>query len=276
MIKALMGQVVKRILPNSIVHVTRRLRKSADRDSAGLTFLGDNSASVLRCRVAYNKYGGYCVPLSSQHRPAAQAILAGRVWEPSTIDFLTSHCKNGDIVHAGTYFGDFLPALSRSRSMGAKVWAFEPNAENYRCALITIAINGLQNVELKNAGLGARRGYLPMIVLDDSGRSIGGMSRVVETSDETNENRLETVAMVTVDEIVSSERMVSIIQLDVEGFEKQALTGALRTIRRCKPIIVLEQLPDEGWFVKNIISLGYRTVGVVGEKSHKNTILMAM
>jgi FkbM family methyltransferase len=271
-----MRQLIKRILPNSIVHVIRRLRRSTHWDRPRLAILGDHAGSVLECRIAYNKYGGYCVPLSSQHRPAAQAILAGRVWEANTIDFLTSHCKDGDIVHAGTYFGDFLPALSHSCGVGAKVWAFEPNPENYRCALITVAINGLQNVELQNAGVGARRGSLPMVVLDNCSRSLGGISRIVERSDERNEKGLVNIDIVTIDEIVPSERRVSIIQFDVEGFEKEALTGALMTVRRCKPIIVLERLPEESWFSKNIIALGYRIDGVAGEESHKNTILSAV
>ena len=156
------------------------------------------------------------------------------------------------------------------------MWAFEPNPENYRCAFVTVAINGLQNVELQNAGMGASRGSLPMVVLDNCGRSLGGISHVVGGIDERNEKGLVNVNIVTIDEIVPWERSVSIIQLDVEGFEKEALTGALMTVRRCKPIIVLEQLPEERWFSKNIISLGYRIVGIAGEKSHKNTILSAV
>lgn len=74
--------------------------------------------------------------------------------------------------------------------------------------------------------------------------------------------------IVTLDEIIPRERMVSNIQLDVEGFEKQALTGALMTVNRCKPIIVLEQLPEESWFSKNIISLGYQIVA--GELPQKH------
>jgi FkbM family methyltransferase len=269
-----MRQLAKRILPSSIIRVIRELRRSVRRKPR-LAFLEDSGGNLLQCRIAYNKYGRYYVPLSSDHRPAAQTILAGEVWEPSTIDFLTSNCKTGDIVHAGTYFGDFLPALSHSCGVGAKVWAFEPNPENYRCALGTVAINGLENVELHNAGVGARRGSLAMVVSDGSGKSLGGLSRVVGKSDERNGEGFVNVDIVTIDEMISSERTVSIIQLDVEGFEKEALTGALMTIRRCKPIIVLEQLPEESWFSKNIMSLGYQIVGVAGEKSHNNTILRA-
>lgn len=76
-------------------------------------------AGALDCVVAGNKHGVYCVPRSSRHRPAAQAILQSRVWEPDTLDLVGGTDRDGDIVHAGTFFGDFLPALARSRRNGA-------------------------------------------------------------------------------------------------------------------------------------------------------------
>jgi FkbM family methyltransferase len=226
--------------------------------------------SVLQCCIAYNKYGGYCVPLSSKHRPAAQDILAGYVWEPEIIEFLMSRCGDGDIVHAGTFFGDFLPALSQSSAEGSRIWAFEPNPENYRCAFITTYINGLQNVELINAGLGERQGSLQMVTIDTDGKSLGGASRMVRQTDEGSREGSISVEVVTVDEVIPSERNISIIQLDVEGFEEPALAGALKSIRRCKPILILESLPDEDWLSTNILQLGYRMAGT----AHDNTILI--
>src|SRR5690606_36519209 len=101
----------------------------------------DAQASVLECCIAYNEYGGYCIPLSSAYRPVPQRILAGEVHELRTIQFIIAHAGDGDIVHAGSYFGDFLPALSNNCAPNAKIWTFEPNDENYRCSLITIPIN---------------------------------------------------------------------------------------------------------------------------------------
>ena len=71
------------------------------------------------------------------------------------------------------------------------------------------------------------------------------------------------VEIVSVDEVVPSDREVSIIHLDVEGFEQPALTGARGTIRRCKPIVVLKTVPDEGWVATNLLPLGYRIAGSV-------------
>ena len=70
----------------------------------------------------------------------------------------------------------------------------------------------------------------------------------------------EQIDILTIDGSVPKDRNISILQLDIEGFEKQALMGALETIKRCKPILILED--DHGftksdWFKDNILSLDY-------------------
>ncbi|SEJ32683.1 methyltransferase, FkbM family [Frateuria terrea] len=211
------------------------------------------------CKISYNQYGGYCVPLSSRHRPAVRKVLDGKVHEPQTVAFILANCGTGDVVQAGAYFGDFLPALGGGVAADAKVWCFEPNRENYRCAAITVAINGLANIELANAGLGSRDEMLSVRVVDEHGRALGGASEIVAESADAH---AQPVRIVAVDNVVAPDRHVSILQLDVEGYEQQALKGALKTIRRCLPILILEVLPtstllESEWFCENIRRLGY-------------------
>jgi len=266
----IMKKILKKILPKSLIDLVKKTQKRYFIiRSPRITTSKNNSDSVLQCCVAYNEYGGYCVPLSSRHRPAAQKILAGKIHEPMTIDFLISHCGEGDIIHAGTYFGDFLPAISQALTPKAKIWAFEPNPENYLCAFITKNINGLHNVKLRNAGLGEQRCTVSMMTSDSKGRALGGGSQIILNNNLVNESSYQAVEIVTVDNIVPSDRTISIIQLDVEGFEKPALAGALKTIQRCKPIIILETLPNSDWLSENILQLGYK----ISEKVHFNTIL---
>ena len=97
-----------------------------------------SAAGGLSAVIAYNEFGGYVIPNESIDRPAAQSVLSGAVWEKTTIEYMIAQAGGGDIVHAGTYFGDFLPALSVGIAPGAKVWAFEPNSVNYRCAAMTV------------------------------------------------------------------------------------------------------------------------------------------
>jgi FkbM family methyltransferase len=216
--------------------------------------------------IAANRYGRYCVPSSSAHRPAAQAVLAGGVWEPQTLELIAANCGERDVVHAGAYFGDFLPALSAAVAPDTFVWAFEPNPENHVCASQTLALNGLTNVRLFHAGLGAENASLPFAAVDKEGRALGGGSSFNLAANPATRLRSD---IRTLDGIVG-ERPVGVIQLDVEGFEEQALTGAVATIARCLPLIILEGVPAASSpIMERLAALGYKRAGVV----HQNTVL---
>lgn len=224
----------------------------------------------LKCFVASNCYGSYCVPFSSKHRPAAKAVLCGDVWERTTLAFLCANCGAGDIVHAGTYFGDFLPALSQAVRPDAHIWAFEPSAENFACANITLKLNDIRNVALSRAALGACTGTALLCTGKAGRRRDGGGSRIVPEVPSGFD--CEEVPVVALDEALPHERRISIVQLDVEYYEQHALAGALSTIRRCRPLLVLENLPpDPDWFADNILSLGYAEI----EMCDRNHVLRA-
>lgn len=177
------------------------------------------------------------------------------MFERKTIQYVTDNCGGGDIVHAGTYFGDFIPVFARACGNQNKVWAFEPNPENYRCASITVQLNQLDNVVLTNAALGATAGMAEMKVQDSRGRSSGGGSSIVQKRQVTT--KTIPVPVVAIDDAVPSDRHISVIQLDVERYEEQALRGAIHTIERCRPILILENIPRHPWFAERILSLGY-------------------
>ena len=191
--------------------------------------------------VAANEFGTYCVPRKALHRRACRAIMRGEAYEADTIRFLTENAS-GDIVHGGTFFGDFLPALAHAYD---HVWAFEPNPDSFRCAQATAAMNGLGNVTLTNWGLGRSSASLSLCTERD-GEYLGGASFIVE---KPGDIRIETI-----DSIVPPDRKVGMIQLDVEGYEAAALEGARETIRRCRPIIVLETpAPVDGYVETRVV-----------------------
>ena len=266
----MLKNIIKSLMPVKYHSLIRRKLAQYSRISEPKSKVyAGNDMSILQCCIAYNKYGGFCLPLSSIYRPASQKILRGEVWEPDTIKFMMEHAGKGDIIHAGTYFGDFIPALSRSLNSDAKLWAFEPNPENYRCASITVAINNLRNVVIHNAGLGESAGQLQMMIVDEKGQSLGGASRFSDGQN-IGERKYISVDVKTIDDVIPENRTISIIQLDVEGFERQALSGSLNTIKREKPILILENLPDEQWLSENILNMGYRVI----DKLHDNTYLV--
>ena len=225
----------------------------------------------VECILCENIFGRYCVPISSKHRPAPSEVLLGRVWEMGTIQFMREHVQDRDIVHAGMYFGDFLPGLSSAMAPGRTIYGFEPNAENFACAQWTVVLNGLSNVRPSNFGLGSEFRQSFMRVVTEEGVVMGGGSRVVEglVAVADDDPRIRPVALGALDEMLPPNADVGIIQLDVEGYEGFALLGALKTIKRCRPIIIVETLPVA--IVDNhLYPLGY----VQTQTVCNNTVLM--
>ena len=224
----------------------------------------------LNTVIAYNKYGAYCVPVSTQNGVLARKILRGEVFEPDTIEFMRSNVKEGDIIHSGACFGDFFPGLSTALQPDSRIWTFEPSRESFRCAEITLLLNNITNVNLFPTGLGEKSAQEYLNTQNKKGVSLGGSSSIGEKSEIGQWDEIEIVA---IDEVIPANRNISILQLDIEGYEEQALKGALKTIKRCRPILILEddqKITQSDWFKSNVLSLDYQ----IDKKLHYNRIIM--
>jgi len=185
-----------------------------------------------------NKYGKYCVP-DKHENPASRAIRSGNIFEPNTIKFIIENVE-GDMIHAGTYFGDMIPVFAKHAN---KVWAFEPSPINFYCAQKTTELNDVENIELQNFALSDTSGQSLQFVIKRNNKFLGGMSRILKAE---KSDSMETVQVKTIriDEVIPDSSNISIIQLDVEGHEFEALKGGAETIKRCRPIIIFEVNSD--------------------------------
>lgn len=215
----------------------------------------ENTACGPDQQLIRNQYGWVCVPRSTAHTYTSQALLAGRVHEPTTIEYLLGHHADGDIVHAGAGFGDFLPALGKG--CRGTIWAFEPNLENYRAARQTVELNGLDNVALYNLALGSAAGEARLRIKDGA-EAMGPRSEICDDP-AVAVDESQPCAIRTLDELLP-EAPVSIIHLDIEGYEFEALRGASTLIARCRPLIVLEIDGRALDYNRHMAALGYRPV----------------
>jgi FkbM family methyltransferase len=187
--------------------------------------------------IAKNIYGFYCVPISSDYTLTSKAILNGQVHEPDTIKFIADHCGNGHVIHAGAGFGDFLPALSKACHQ--KVWTFEPEIENYLCAQKTIELNELKNIEIYNCALGSKQEKLFLKVRQNH-QKLGVRSEMQNPVEVTPSEDLQLTDVSKLDDLIPKDANISIIHLDVEGYEHEVLKGAHNIISQYAPLIILE------------------------------------
>jgi len=228
-------------------------------------------------QTVVNEYGIFAVDLSHKHRPAMRTVLAGMQHEPNLVKFMCRRCGTGDVIQAGAYFGDFLPALAGAVAPGALVWSFEASARNHALAARTVALNGLDNVRLFHNAL-SDESRTVSIVGESEGKPMGGLSRVVEGNlkpiPEDAVQSAVQVQAVRLDDVVPSGRRVSIVQLDIEGYESFALAGATRLLRDSRPILILEMGPRRARdVVADLVpDLPYAVVGRI----YQNTVLACL
>lgn len=190
------------------------------------------------------------VPAYAVHRPASRLVLDGHVYEPATHALVARYMgeRPGSMVHAGTFFGDMLPSFSRSCT--ATVHAFEPVLENYVLARQCVDANDLMNVRLHHAALGPEHGTTRLLT-ERNGVHYGGASRVGGDG--------QSVSMLAIDMLDADD--IVLVQLDVEGFEAEALRGATQTIEASRPAVLIED--NEASCAPLLESWGYAYVGSV-------------
>ena len=123
---------------------------------------------------------------------------------------------NGSVVDAGANIGVF-SVLAAQKST---VYAFEPDPEMFTC--LKENTKYYPNVKVFNCALGETTGTVPLITGTHISAHIGagGTSVPVNTIDSHN-------------------IMMDFLKIDTEGFEANILRGAIETIKKWKPIIIM-------------------------------------
>ncbi|MGV6849666.1 MAG: FkbM family methyltransferase [Marinibacterium sp.] len=190
--------------------------------------------------IAENEHGRYCVPQEFAHREVPGILAGGGVYEPDTLAMLSELYDGGDIVSGGAFVGDFFPFLCRLLVPGARVVSFEPHPVTLQAARHTIALNGLDAVDLHPVAVGADAGSLPLQMARANGQPLAAAAKLVTEAEAAGNDHVVSVDVVRLDDLVAPDRPVGILHLDIEGHEEPALHGARDLIARWRPLVVLE------------------------------------
>lgn len=145
-----------------------------------------------------------------------------------------------------------------------RVIACEPQRMLYYALAGNVALNGLFNVDVRRVAVGATEGEIGVPVPDYAADGSYG-SLELRKRKETEfigqtidyENGLETVPLITVDGL-GLERC-DLLKIDVEGMEEEGVSGALGTISRCKPVLIIEVIKsDRARLMNRLVDLGYQ------------------
>jgi FkbM family methyltransferase len=183
---------------------------------------------------------------------AKKRYYAALLEDPKTpreadMEALNQIVRPGDFaLDIGAFVGFYTQRLSQLVGATGEVWAFEPVPETFSVLSYVVRVLSLNNVRLLNLALSDSDGQA---VMEIPRYRAGGESlydaRMVSTRS-GSDLRAIPIQRRTLDSMLSrdgaSRRTVRFMKLDVELHELQTVCGAIDTIRRDHPVILLELL----------------------------------
>ena len=179
--------------------------------------------------------------------------LRNGVWEEDVLDACLRVVQPGDVFYdIGANAGILTLEVAQTFGDKVTVLAFEPQPTLARALVISIALNGFQNVRLHQALLGDRQCETDLFIADHG----------IHTSLVARETGATPLAcrMETLDALVANDRLPlpTVIKIDVEGAELQVLRGARQTLRSSHPAIIFEadeNMPRFGYTHRDLFKL---------------------
>lgn len=181
-------------------------------------------------------------------------------WCEYEIDFLRKFIKPGDtVIDVGANIGTHVVAFSRMVGKGGKVFAFEPQPRIFKILEANIQLNHLENVLFADKAVGADQIeiLIPTLPPDTERFNFGSVGLTGSSPGICGE-------MITIDSF-ADELSPSLIKIDVEGMEAEVILGANKTIKRCKPVLFVENNGDDSKAIARALDdVGYFAYWVFG------------
>jgi FkbM family methyltransferase len=203
-------------------------------------------------------------------------LATREIYEPLETAILLERLKPGQtFVDIGANIGYYTLLAARQVGPGGRVYAFEPDAENFKLLRKNIGINGYANVTLIPSAVSSQTGeaklYLNPLNLGDH--------RLVDSKDGRAAISIQRVALD--DYFKQLETPPHFIKMDIQGAESGALAGMKNLVSRASSLILVSEFGPEGLrrfgadpkdYLNTLTVAGFK----ISEISEKTGILQAV
>ena len=182
------------------------------------------------------------------------AWLAPNFTEPRVLSVVRNLCSAGDdVLDVGANFGGITIAMSRAVGPRGSVFAFEANPGIAKRCQDAVVEAGCGNVQIVHGAIFSQSGQSIDLFLSDNQVADSIHYRV-------SENSIKVPTLALDDYVARMKISPSFVKMDIEGAEYEALLGFEKTIDFMRPIIILEQAPQEHRCIDFLVSKGYKAI----------------
>lgn len=188
--------------------------------------------------------------------------------------FISDDCV---VLDAGAHAGQFAKIFARLARHG-QVYAFEPGTNARSILRLALYLNRCRNVAIVPMGLGEAPGLATMTLPVKRRGSYGFGLAHLGRHDRPGEVRLEAVALTTIDAVAAEIGLqrLDFIKADIEGWEMHLVRGGRETLRRFRPVLLLEMVESHLARGGDDIAGSWRTLGELGYRAYVLDEAMAL
>ena len=161
-------------------------------------------------------------------------------YELNNINFLNNYLKPGMVViDVGAHIGLLSSIIAQKVGNAGKVYAFEPTPSTFGLLQKTIAINNQTDVIVPiRKAVSDKSGATTFYITDRPAQNSNSLSDYKRGNSE--EYGID-VELVSIDDFIETNKLsrIDLLKIDAEGAELSVLKGAVTTIDRYKPRILL-------------------------------------
>lgn len=169
------------------------------------------------------------------------SIIQGSEYEPYLFQFLSDNLidlTGTDVIDLGANNGIFTVEFAELVGDEGRVFAFEPQRVIFQQLCGNVFANGFDNVWTFNLAVGKESGLskieVPNYFDSENPLNLGNTS----IHNPTSSFPWEEVQMINLDSL--DFQKLSLIKIDVQGYECEIISGALSTINKHRPFIFME------------------------------------
>jgi len=187
------------------------------------------------------RYGFWLRIDPAKDKGVERSIYYTGTYEKGSLAIMKQLLRKGDsFVDVGANIG--LMSLYASKLVGTKgkVWAFEPNPDTALILEENIRMNKANNIQVSRYAVGKIPGKAFIYDRWDSNR---GSASLIKPEEETKSYEIEvtTLSDFFKKEIKKGEPLPTLLKLDIEGYELEALEGALDLLKSDQaPMLIVE------------------------------------
>ena len=197
-------------------------------------YLGDHTAL---CRVL----GSYKLYLDTRDTGFSSHVMLDGYWEMWLTIFFARHLRPGmTVIDVGANFGYYTLLFGALVGSSGHVYAVEPNPEVVAKLRRSVDLNGLASRTTILAAAAGAADDSEVTLFAPHGEPKNGTIIPSPTTVSADLGTVYTVPQVSMDRATAAGPRIDFVKIDAEGGEEAVIAGAIRTLRRDKPRLILE------------------------------------